>query len=299
MRDRRTPHNHSLHFSSHPQSNNPQLWRWVIDGSILTRVIGYTGLGYLLLVAGLAVMRTRAARTSGVRRVQPIFPVPWEHPIGAIGLLLLVTGNVFGLWLAPKERFMGDVGRILYVHVPAAWVAMLCFGIATFCALAFLFTSRRGWDSALEAATEIGVLEGTLLLLLGAVFAKPTWGVWWSWDARLTASAVMVLSFVGVLLLRGVVRDIDRRATWSAVSTILAGVNLPVTYMSVKWFRSIHQQPSETMKGSAIDGDMRWVLYLNSWALLFVTVWLLAQRWRLAEVRAEAEMPEPLPEVAT
>lgn len=230
------------------------------------------------------------------RRQRPIFPIAWEHPLGAVGLLLLIVGNYIGLVWAPEERFMGDVGRILYVHVPAAWLAMLCFSLGTVFAFVYLLTSRRAWDSAMEAACEVGVMEGSLLLLLGSVFAKPTWGVWWTWDARLTSSAVMMLSFVGVLLLRGIVRDPDRRATWSAVATILAGVNLPVTYMSVKWFRSIHQVASETSAGSAIDPAMRWVLYLNTWALLFITVWFLARRWRLAEARAEAEAPEPLPE---
>jgi heme exporter protein C len=218
--------------------------------------------------------------------------------MGAVGILLLAVGNWLGLYWAPSERFMGDVGRILYVHVPAAWLAMICFGLAAIFAVVYLMTSRRGWDSAMESACEVGVLEGTLLLLLGSVFAKPTWGVWWTWDARLTATAVMMLSFVGVLLLRSIVRDPDRRATWSAVATILAGANLPVTYMSVEWFRSIHAVASETSAGSTIDPTMRWILYLNTWALFFVTVWFLARRWRLAEARADAEVPDALPEAS-
>ena len=197
-------------------------WRCVIDGSLANRLIGTIGVTYLLTVGVLALVRERR------------LPFPWEHPLGAAGLTLLLLGNYFGLVLAPAERYMGDAGRILYVHVPAAWLSMLCFGLASLFALAYLLTSRRGWDSAMEAACELGVVEGTLLLFLGSVFAKPTWGVWWTWDARLTATAVMLLSFVGVLLLRGIVREPERRATWSAVATILAGVNLPVTYMSVK-----------------------------------------------------------------
>ena len=250
--------------------------------------MGTAGIAYLLIVGALAL----------ARRQRPVLPIPWEHPMGAAGFLLLLVGNYIGLFVSDREMFMGDVGRILYVHVPAAWLAMICFALATLFAFLFLVTSRRGWDSAMEAACEVGVMEGALLLLLGSVFAKPTWGVWWTWDARLTSSAVMMLSFVGVLLLRGIVREPDRRATWSAVATILAGVNLPVTYMSVKWFRSIHQVASETSAGSAIDPRMRWILYLNTWALLFITVWFLAQRWRLAEARADSEAPEPLPEAS-
>ena len=249
-----------------------------------TNILGLLGLAWLL-----------AAAVPAVRRA---LPFRWEHPLGMIGVLALLGGNWLGLYWAPAERFMGDVGRILYVHVPAAWLAMLCFSLAFVFALASLFSGRRGMDSAMESACEVGVMQGMLLLLLGAIFARPTWGVWWSWDPRLTSSAVMMLSFVGVLLLRGVVNDPDRRATWSAVATILAGVNVPVTYMSVKWWRSIHQVQSETTQGSTIDDSMRWILYFNTWAFVFLTVWFLARRWRLAEARAEAEVPEPLPEVA-
>ncbi len=232
-----------------------------------------------------------------VPKVRRSLPVRWEHPIGLYGLVLLITGNYLGLFYAPGERFMGEVGRILYVHVPAAWLAMLCYVIAFGFALTYLFTNRRSWDSATEAACEVGAVEGVLLLLLGAIFGKPTWGEWWTWDPRLTSSAVMVLAFVGVLLLRGVVREPERRATWSSVATILAAVSIPVTYYSVN-LRSLHQTQSETMKGSAIDDSMRWILYYNTFAFLYVTVWFLATRWRLAEARADAEAPEPLPEVA-
>ena len=232
----------------------------------------------------------------GVRRA---LPTRWEHPIGAYGLLLLVVGNYLGLFVAPSERMMGEAGRILYVHVPAAWLAMLCFLVAGVFAASFLFTSNRKWDSAMEAVCEVGVMEGALLLILGAIFGRPTWGAWWTWDPRLTTSAVMLLSFVGVLLLRSVVQDPDRRATWSSIATILSAVNVPIVYAAVK-YRGLHQQASEQFANqtSTIDGTMRWVLYFNTFAFLFLTVWFVAQRARLAERRAEAEMPEPLPEVS-
>jgi heme exporter protein C len=255
---------------------------------MITRSIALIGASYLALVALRALSR----------RGKPVFGFPWEHPLGVFALALVVAGNGLGLLVAPREAFMGDVGRILYVHVPAAWLAMVCFLIAPLFALAHLFTGRRKWDSLTEAVCEVGVMEGVLLLLLGSIFARPTWGVWWAWDPRLTSSAVMTLSFVGVLLLRGVVREPDRRANWSSVATILAGVNVPIVYMSVMWWASMHQNPSETGSGSAIAPEMRWIMYFNTWALLFTTVWFIAQRFRLAEARAEAEMPEPLPEAS-
>lgn len=220
-------------------------------------------------------------------------PVRWEHIVGGWGLGWFVLGNYLGLFWAPQERMMGDAGRILYVHVPAAWVAMIAFTVGFVAALGFLVTGKKGWDNLVEASAEVGVVECVLLLVLGSIFARPTWGVWWSWDPRLTSSAVLLLSFVGVLLLRSVVTDADRRASWSSVATILAFVNIPITYMSVKWWRSLHQLQSPK---EAISEPMYLVLYMNSWALVCITIWFLARRWRIAEAHALAEAPAPLPE---
>ena len=262
----------------------PGNWRCAIEGKTITAIAGLIGLGYLLPMAVPAVRRA--------------LPFRWEHPLGAYGLFLLISGNALGLFIAPGEMRMGDVGRILHVHVPAAWIAMLAFVVAGVCAFGSLWTGKRAWDSALEASSEVGVMEATLLCILGSIWGRATWEVWWTWDPRLTTTAVMLLSFVGLLLLRTVVRDPDRRATWSAVVGVLATVNVPITYMSVKW-AGLHQAPSETMKNSSIDDALRWVMYYNTWAFLFLMVWFIAQRWRLAEVRAEQQAPDALPEVAT
>lgn len=217
----------------------------------------------------------------------------WEHAVGLLGLGLLLYGNYAGLFLAPPERMMGDVGRILYVHVPAAWLAMITFTIAFVAALGYLFTGRQGFDWAVEASVEVGVVLTALLLLEGSIFARPTWGVWWTWDPRLTASAVMMLTFIGVILLRGAVIDPDRRATWSSIATVLAFVNVPITWFSVKWWRSLHQVQSG---GESMAITMKWVLYLNTLAFLLVTIWFIARRWRIAKANALAEAPVPLPE---
>ena len=216
----------------------------------------------------------------------------WEHPVGALGLVLLLVGHWMGLFVAPPEKMMGEVGRILYVHVPAAWLALVAFTVAFFAALGHLFTGRRGLDWTVEAACEVGVLLNALLLVLGSIFARPTWGVWWTWDPRLTLSAVMLLTFVGVLLLRNVVRDPDRRATWSSVATVMAYCNIPLTYMSVRWWRSLHQVQSSP---ETVATTMVLVLRINAFAFLFLMIWFMARRWRIAQARALAEIPAPLP----
>ncbi len=216
----------------------------------------------------------------------------WEHWIGMLGLLLLIAGQYSGLFVSPPEREMGEIVRILYVHVPAAWLTMVTFTIAFVAALGHISTGRAGWDWLVEACCEVGVLLNLLLLMLGSIFARPTWGVWWDWDPRLTSSAVMMLTFIGVLVLRSAVDDSDRRALWSSVATIVAYVNIPVTYFSVRWWRSLHQVQSSP---DTVSDMMVGILRLNAFAFLFITIWFLARRWRIAKKLAAAETAPPLP----
>ena len=136
---------------------------------------------------------------------------------------------------------MGDVGRILYVHVPTAWVALLTYLIAFVVGIGSLWTGKKGWDATLEASLEVGVLLNIMLTIQGSVWAKPTWGIWWTWDPRLTTTAIMVLSFIGVILLRQLITNAQKRATYTAVCASVAIVNVPFVYMSVKWWRTLHQ----------------------------------------------------------
>ena len=219
-------------------------------------------------------------------------PFAWEHAFGALGFGLLLVGSYLGLFVAPPEQMMGDVARILYVHVPAAWISLVCFTVSFVAALGYAFSGKRGWDHLTEASVEVGVVLCGLLIVLGAIFARPTWGVYWSWDPRLTASAIMLLTFVGVVVLRQLVEDPDRRALWCTVATILAYVNIPVTYMSVRWWGSLHQTQSEP--GTMSDMYVI-ILRMCAFAFLFIAIWFMARRWRIAALRAAAEAPPPLP----
>ncbi len=216
----------------------------------------------------------------------------WEVVPGLLGLGLLLLGNALGLFWAPPDQHMGEVARILFVHVPAAWLSLVAFTVAFGAALGFLFTGRPGSDALVESSIEVGCMLNTLLLVLGSIFARPTWGVWWDWDPRLTASAVMLLTFVGVLLMRAMVEDYDRKALWSAAATVLAYVNIPVTYFSVRWWRSLHQVQSSP---NTMSEDMVLVLRINAFAFLFLMIWMMAVRWRIARARALAAAPPPLP----
>ena len=208
----------------------------------------------------------------------------------AIGALLLVFGSYWGLAVAPAEQYMGQVQRIMYVHVPTAWNWMLAILFAFGCAIVFLSTSNLKWDSRMEAGVEVGVLLAFLLCCQGSIWAKPTWGVWWDWDPRLTSVAVLLVASLGILALRSFVDDPMRRAIWSAVATIIASVDLPIVYYSVKWWNSLHQQQSTPQ---TVSSAFHLPLRMNAFGVLFVMIGLIMLRTRLAALRLQHETAVP------
>jgi heme exporter protein C len=203
-----------------------------------------------------------------------------------LGITLVAVGHFNGLVVAPPEAMMGDVGRILYVHVPTAWVGLTIYLVAFIAAIGSLWTSKLGWDALVEATVEVGVVLNGLLLLQGSIWAKPTWGVYWTWDPRLTTSAVMVVAFGGILVLRSMIDQPSRRMTLSAVATIVAFVNVPITYMSVKWWRTLHQNFSSP---DTVSSTMVTPLRVAAFGMLFLAIALVIRRWRIANGRLQAE----------
>jgi heme exporter protein C len=211
----------------------------------------------------------------------------------ATGAVLLCIGSYWGLAKAPAEVFMGDVQRIMYVHVPTAWNAMLTLTLAFVCAVAFLFTNAWKWDSRLEAAIEVGVVLALLLCVQGAIWAKPTWGVWWDWDPRLTTTAVLVFAFGGILALRTFVDDPMKRAVWSAVACVIAFADVPIVYFSVKWWNSLHQAQSSP---ETVSKAFHWPLRINAFGMLFLWTGLWSLRSRVASLRLRSETAPPPPD---
>ena len=214
--------------------------------------------------------------------------------VGGIGFALLLAGSYWGLFVAPPETYMGDVQRIMYVHVPTAWNAMLAFTFSFVCAVASLARGGYRWDARMEASMEVGVVLATLLCMQGALWAKPTWGVWWDWDPRLTTTAVMVLLYAGIIALRSFVDDPARRAVWSAVAGIIAFVDVPIMYFSVKWWNSLHQVQSSP---ATVSRAFHWPLRVNAIAILLVMAAMIALRTRIARMRIDRELAPP-PEAA-
>ncbi|HVR41834.1 MAG TPA: cytochrome c biogenesis protein CcsA, partial [Thermoanaerobaculia bacterium] len=206
---------------------------------------------------------------------------------------LLIGGSWWGLFRAPAEVFMGDVYRIFYIHVPTAWNAMLALTFTFVAALMFLFRGDWRWDARMEAGMEAGVVLSFMLCIQGAIWAKPTWGVWWDWDPRLTTTAIMLVAFLGILALRRFVDDPRRRATWSAVATVVAFVDVPIVYFSVQWWNSLHQMQSSP---ETVSPAFHWPLRANGVAVLLLMSGWITMRARVQALRLRHELGPPLPE---
>ncbi len=207
------------------------------------------------------------------------------------GLALLAVGTYIGLFVAPPERHMGDVQRIMYVHVPSAWASMVLYTLAFGFAIASLWSGHRRWDDRMVGAIEVGVVLNALLLVQGSIWGRATWGVWWDWDVRLTTSLLMLILFAGVLLLRRMATSEERRAPWSAVATIVAFIDVPLVYYCVRWWRSLHQIQSSP---ETVDAAMVLPLRINAIGMLLLALgWAL---WRAEiERRRRQEDDVPLP----
>jgi heme exporter protein C len=211
-------------------------------------------------------------------------------PAGTLALLLI--GAYEGLAVAPRDAMMGDVYRIIFVHVPTAMMALLAPTIVCFASLAYLLRSTLATDALAEAAAEVTVLFSTLCLVTGSIFGRPTWGVWWTWDPRLTSVAILWIAFIGYLALRRFVDDPDKRATWSAVTAIIISVDVPIVYFSVKWWNSLHQLQSNT---TSVDPRIAAVLRINITAYFLLFVTFLWFRYRVGRARQEREQLAPPP----
>jgi heme exporter protein C len=207
-------------------------------------------------------------------------------PLGIVGFMALAAAQLFGLWASPPDRDMGHLQKIMYVHVPAAWTAFLCFFIVFVESARYLWTNTERHDLIAASAAEVGAVLTALTLVLGSIWGRPTWGVWWTWDARLTSTAVLLVIFVGYLAVRAFTEDPDRRARWSAAIGILGALNVPIVYMSVKWWRTLHQLQSSPR---TVDPAYAWGLRLNGIAALLVASYLITRRYQIAKAERAAE----------
>ena len=214
----------------------------------------------------------------------------WAAPVA-----LLVSG-VLSLAVAPPDADQGQVQRLMYVHVPAAWLAYLAFTVVFVASIAYLRTKRIRWDGLAAASAEIGVLFTALAIGLGMLWGKPVWGTWWTWDPRLTTTAILLLIYLGYLAVRRLSESPDRRARWSAVVGIVGFVDVPIVHLSVVWWRSLHQQATVIrVGGPTLDPVMLAALLVGVAAFTLAYLYLMSLRLRVGrlEERAVAEALSP------
>jgi len=216
--------------------------------------------------------------------------------LGVAALLALGLSATLSLVVAPPDALQGEVQRLMYVHVPAAWLAYLSYFVVFVSSVAYLRTSRTRWDRVAAASAEIGVLFTALAIALGALWGKPVWGTWWTWDPRLTTTAMLLLIYVGYLAVRRITDNPTRRARWSAVIGVVGFVDVPIVHLSVVWWRSLHQQSTVLrLGGPQIEGSMLTALLVAVGAFTIVYAYLMAVRLRVGrlEERAAREALSP------
>jgi len=209
--------------------------------------------------------------------------------LGWLAGLGLLAGLVMGFGVAPRELTQGNVQRIMYLHVPSILTAYLAFAIVLVASVGYLLSRKPALDRWAAGSAEIGTIFTAITLLSGSIWGKPTWGTWWTWDARLTSTAVMFVTYVGYLLLRGMIEEPERRARFSAVVGILGAVNMPLVHFSVLWWRTLHQPPTMlTPRPASMSPIFGVTLAVNWVAYTLLFAYLLAKRLRVSRVEEPA-----------
>jgi len=208
----------------------------------------------------------------------------------ALVFLLLAAAAYASLFIAPTDAKQGLIYRILFLHVSSAWTGLTAFLIGFAGNLLYVWRRQPRWDWLGVSAVEVGLAFTTVVLVTGPIWARPVWGIWWTWDARLTSTFIMWLLYVSYLLLRTLVEEPDRRALFSALFGIFAFLDVPLVFGSIRWWRTQHPQPI-VMGGadSGMDPVMFRVLLFAWLAMLALMTLLLRQRYRLEAMRSEFE----------
>jgi heme exporter protein C len=210
----------------------------------------------------------------------------WLDWVGGAGVVGLGFTVWLGLWVTPPDRIQGDLARLLYVHPPIATVALYWVGlVAAGGSLLYLWPRTRSlyWDRLAASSVEVGAVFAALTLATGSIWGRPAWGTWWTWDARLTSTALLLILEIGYLALRRVPADHDVRAKRCAVAAVLISVDIPLVHFSVDWWNTLHQGGTFIDPGFQIHASpsMSWTFLVALVSFSLVFVWLLGVRYRV------------------
>lgn len=208
--------------------------------------------------------------------------------MAGIAAVLLVRNLFVMLMQLPDEAFQGAIFRIIFFHVPAAWTAFLAAFASMICSVIYLVRRDLRYDAVAVAVTEVGLAFGAVNLITGMIWARIIWGIWWTWDARLTSMLILWLLYAGYMMLRRAIEEPTQRARIAAVLSIFAFTDVPIVFFSIKWWRTQHPQPV-VWGGGSMDSAYYKMLFLNWVPLLLIAIVMIMIRMRQEKQQREIE----------
>ena len=211
--------------------------------------------------------------------------------LGAAAVLLVMAAAYASFYIAPEERTMGLIQRIFYFHVGSAWAGLDAFAICFLANLLYVWKRDQKYDSLGVSAAEVGLVLTTVVLITGPIWAKPAWGIYWTWDARLTSTFVLWLLYISYLLLRSLIEEQDRRALLSSLFGIFAFLDVPLVFGAIRWWRTQHPAPVIMGgPGSGLDPTMNKVFFFSVLAMHVLMIFLIVERYSLEKMKCEVEI---------
>jgi heme exporter protein C len=224
--------------------------------------------------------------TDHLRDTQAARPPRTSNWLAFVSFAAVIAAQAYAILTSPADADMGHLQKIMYVHVPAAWMTFLSFFVVLVFSVRYLWRRHENDDLIAASAAEVGATFNGLTLMLGMIWGRPAWGVWWVWDARLTSTLVLFLIFVSYLALRAFTEDAQQKARWSAAVGAIGALNVPIVYMSVKWWRTLHQPPSSP---ETLDPAYTLGLRINAIAMLLVLIYFIRRRYEIARLERAVE----------
>jgi heme exporter protein C len=211
--------------------------------------------------------------------------------IDIVTFISISVALYFAFLYAPLEKTMGAVQKIFYFHVPSAWIAFFAFFVTFVCSILVLITSKKIYDDIASSSAEIGLIFCTIVLITGPIWAKPAWGVWWTWDPRLTTTLILWFIYLGYIMLRKFTDEEDKRAKFSAALGIIGFIDVPIVFLSIRWWRTIH--PNVLQKGGGgLHPDMKTALFVSLFAFTVLYFSMLIKRVAITDLESKVRQVE-------
>jgi len=206
-----------------------------------------------------------------------------QKPLDIAAIVLIIAALYMAFMFAPVERMMGAVQKIFYFHVASAWIAFFAFFITFVFSILFLVKQNFLFDDIAESSAEIGIMFCTIVLITGPIWARPIWGVWWTWDPRLTTTTILWFIYAGYIMLRKFIEEADKRAKFAAAIGIIGFIDVPIVFFSIRWWRTIH--PNVVQKGGGgLHPDMLKAMLFAILAFSVLYAAMMLKRVRIASL---------------